>query len=189
MSRKRNYRREYAERIQRGRRNGLSKSAARGHPTASDLSKPTGPIDRQSPLEKALTRIKRGETQKSAAAAENVSVEKLRVYQKLNTASLRRGREWIIYDSRPLPMWVATDGKLKAVSVAADDASQVGLYWTGVNRFLESNRLSYIEPFQGEGVRDVNGRFFEFEARPNVLRKMDAFGELNFLEIYADVAK
>ena len=83
---------------------GKSRSAGRGHPTAADLQIPIGPIDRQSPLEKALTRIKRGETQKSAARAERVSVEKLRGYQKSNTTALRQGRKWIISDRLRIPM-------------------------------------------------------------------------------------
>jgi hypothetical protein len=187
--RHRNYRAEYQRRIAKSLAVGKSRSAARGHPTAADLPKPVGPRDRNSALEKALTRVKRGETQKAAAAAEGVSVEKLRVYQKLNTASVRQGRKWIIFDSRPVPMWIATNGKLKAVEVAADDASDIGRYWGHVNRFLESNRLSHLEPFVGKGVRDIQGRAYPFEVRPNVLRKLDSVGELDFLEIYADVAK
>lgn len=187
--RRRNYQAEYQRRIAKAFAIGKSRSAARGHPTAADLPKPTGPRDRHSPLEKALTRLKRGESQKAAATAEGVSVEKLRAYQKLNTASVRQGRKWIIFDTRPLPMWLATDGKVKSVTVAADDASDIGRYWVQVNRFLDTNRLSHLEPFVGMGVRDVQGRAYPFEVRPNVLRKLDSVGELDFLEIYADVAK
>ena len=185
----RDYKAEYDRRIARALALGKSRSAGRGHPTAADLPKPTGPIDRQSPLERALTRIKRGETQKAAASAEGVSVEKLRVYQKLNTTSLRRGTRWIVSDPRPVAMLVATRGNIKTITVPADEAKEIGAYWTHVNKFLETNSLEHLEPFAGKGVRDVHGHFHPFEVRPNILRKLDGVGELDFMEIYADVAK
>jgi hypothetical protein len=78
---------------------------------------------------------------------------------------------------------------MKSVTVAADDASEIGRYWSQVNKFLGSNKLDHLAPFVGKGVRDVRGRIHPFEVRPNVLRKLDAADELDFLEIYADVAK
>jgi hypothetical protein len=186
---RRNYKAEYDRRIARALAEGKSRSAGRGHPTAADLQIPVGPIDRQSPLEKALTRIKRGETQKSAAKAEGVSVEKLRVYQKSNTTALRQGRRWIISDNRPVAMVLATRGHIQTITVPADEANEIGRYWSHVNKFLDTNTLDHLEPFVGKGVRDTQGRVHPFEVRPNVLRKLDGVGELDFLEIYADVAK
>lgn len=185
----RNYKAEYLRRIANALAKGKSRSAARGHPTAADLPKPVGPIDRLSSLEKALVRIKRGETQKSAARSEGVSAEKLRVYQKLNTNSRRLGNRWVIADTRPVPMFVATRGKLKTITVPADETSEIGRYWSHVNKYLDTNKLEHLEPFVGRGVRDVEGRFHPFEVEQNVLRKLDSVGELDFLEIYADVAK
>jgi hypothetical protein len=102
---------------------------------------------------------------------------------------VRQGRKWIISDRRPVPMWMATRGKIKAITVALDDASEIGRYWSQVNKFLDTNSLEHLAPFVGKGVRDIEGRPHPFEVRPNVLRKLDSAGELDFLEIYADVAK
>ena len=58
-----------------------------------------------------------------------------------------------------------------------------------MNEFLATNDIGYLQRLTDEGVRDINGRFWRFELRPNVLRKLDSIGELQFTEIYADVAK
>jgi hypothetical protein len=143
-------------------------------------------VDRKSIFEKALARMKRGETQKAAAAAEGVSVEKLRLYRTLNTTSVRRGKAWTIFDLRPMSYWIASKGEMKAVVVARDDASDVGGYWAAVEKFLSTNDASHLAPWVGRGVRDVNGRFHQFETWPNTLRRLDSMGDLHFLEIYAD---
>lgn len=188
MSRQRDYKREYQRRIERGAAVGKSRSAARGHPRAADLPKPAASaIDRQSPFEKALARMRRGASQTFAAEAEGVTVERLRRHRLLHTASqLERGR-WVIFDSRPQSFWVVTGGKLVSVTLPNDEGSEVSAYWRAVDAFLNSNDDEHLHPFEGEGVFDVRSRFHQFETRPNVLRKLEAIGELNFVEIYADV--
>ncbi len=186
---KRDFREEYRRRIAKALAAGKSRSAARGHPTAADIPGLLAAYDRDSRLERALTRIKRGETQKAAAKAEGISVEKLRAHQKLNTTSVRQGRRWIISDRRPISMWLATRGNIKSVTVPADEGSAISSYWSQVNKFLDTNKLEHLAPFVGKGVRDIEGRLHPFEVRPNILRKLDSAGELDFLEIYADVAK
>ena len=185
----RDYAAEYRRRIDKALAAGKSRSAGRGHPTIADIPAVPAPYDRDSALEKALTRIKHGETQKSAAKAEGISVEKLRTHQKLNTTSVRQGRRWIISDRRPISMWLGTRGTIKAIIVPADEGSAISSYWSHVNKFLDTNKLEHLAPFVGKGARDIEGRLHPFEVRPNVLRKLDSAGELDFLEIYADVAK
>lgn len=188
MARNRDYKREYQRRIDRGLKAGKSRSAARGHPRATDLPRPDlRGIDRSSPLEKALARMRRGSSQIDAARAEGVSVEKLRRHRLLHTASQKERGRWIIFDSRPQAFWIASEGKLVSVILANDEGSEVSAYWRAVDAFLYSNDDEHLHPFEGEGVFDVRSRFHQFETRPNVLRKLEAVGELNFIEIYADV--
>jgi hypothetical protein len=184
----RDYGREYKTRIERGLAAGKTRSAARGHPRAIDLPKPPpGPIERQSGLEKALARMKHGESQARAATAESVSVEKLRRYRLQSTTSKRRGRGWVIFDLRPVDYFLASKGEVKTVTLPRNEGTELSAYWRGVDKFLYSNRAEHLEPFVGKGVRDTRHRFHEFETRPNVLRRLDSVGELDFLEIYADV--
>lgn len=187
--RKRNFKQEYQRRIERGLATGKSRSVARGHPRAGDLpGKPPSRIDRESKLEKALARMRRGDTQKAAAKAEGLSVERLRAYQKLNTASKLHGRKWLISDMRPEAFWMATRGKLRSVTLPRDLGSELSAYWQAVDKFLDTNTRAYLRPFEGRGLRDVQGRFHPYETDPNTLRRLDSIGELHFLEIYADVA-
>lgn len=188
MARNRNYKLEYQRRITAGLSKGRSRSAARGHPRAADLPKPDAPtIDRGSALERALGHMRRGISQSAAARLSGVSVEALRRHRLLHTHSLREGRQWVIFDSRPQPFNLASQGKIVAVTLTNDDGSQVSTYWRAVNRFLETNDDEHLWPFEGDGLYDVKGRYHPYETRPNVLRKMEAVDDLNFIEIYADV--
>lgn len=188
MARNRNYKLEYQRRITAGLSKGRSRSAARGHPRAADLPKPEQvAIDRNSALERALGHMRRGLSQSAAAKVSSVSVEALRRHRLLHTQSLREGRKWVIFDSRPQAFWIASNGKFVAVTLANDEGSEVSAYWRAVDRFLDSNEDEHLFPFEGDGVHDVKGRYHPYETRPNVLRKMEAVGDLNFIEIYADV--
>ena len=147
------------------------------------------PIVRGDPRERALKLMRKGLSQASAARAAGVSVEQLRRFRLLNTTSQRRGGLWEIFDSRPQSFWIASDGKMRSVTLPNDEGGEVGRYWIAINEFLASNDADHLEPYIGRGIYDLNGRYWLFETRPNVLRKLDSVGELHFIEIYADVAK
>jgi DNA invertase Pin-like site-specific DNA recombinase len=99
---KRNYAKEYLIRIARGLAGGKSRSQARGHARAADLPSHSTPrpFKRSEPLEDALKLMKKGVSQKEAAKQAGVSAETLRRFQKANTTSQRKGRRWVISDTR-----------------------------------------------------------------------------------------
>ncbi len=188
MARERDYKREYQRRISRGQFQGKSRAASRGHPRAVELPKPPqGPIDHGMPVEKALAHMRRGLSQSAAAKLSGVSVEALRRHRLLHTQSKRNGLEWVIYDLRPQPFWLASLGGFISVTLTNDEGSQISAYWRAADKFLGDNDPEHLFPFEGDGVYDVLGRYHPYETRPNVLRKMEAVGDLNFIEIYADV--
>lgn len=188
MARNRNYKLEYQRRITAGLSKGRSRSAARGHARAADLPKPDLElIDRTSALERGLGHMRRGLSQSTAAKVSGVSVEALRRHRLLHTHSLREGRQWVIFDLRHQAFWIASQGKLVSVMLTNDDGSVVSAYWRAIDRFLDTNDDEHLFPFEGDGVHDVHSRYHAFETRPNVLRKMEAVDDLNFIEIYADV--
>ena len=84
---------------------------------------------------------------------------------------------------------MVTRGQQEDGTVSPAAASDIGRHWNAVNRFLDTNNPSFLQSFDGMGMRDVGGKFHPYETRPNVLRKLDAIGELSFIDIYADVAK
>jgi hypothetical protein len=101
--RKRNYATEYLIRIARGLAGGKSRSQARGHAKAADLTSNASPqpFKRSAPLEDALKLMKKGVSQKEAAKQSGVSAETLRRFQKANTTSEREGRRWAIWIPAP----------------------------------------------------------------------------------------
>jgi hypothetical protein len=189
-ARKRNYKEEYRRRIAKGLASGKSRPQSRGHPRPSEVPKSPIPslIDPNAPLERALRRVKAGESIKEAAKKENVPRERLRLYIAEHVEAHRKGRRWEILDNRPVEMAMCSRGKLIWVNIFRDQTSPIGEYWNGLNRFLRSNDPSHLEPFKGKGVRDIAGKYYSFEVRPNTLRRLASAGELNFLAIYKDVA-
>jgi hypothetical protein len=188
---KRNYAKEYLIRIARGLAGGKSRSEARGHARAADLP-PGGnaqPFKRSEPLEDALKLMKKGVSQKEAARRAGVSAETLRRFQKANTTSRKQGRSWHISDLRPVPVRMATRAKTPMVTVPHDAASDISRHWTAINHFLDTNNPTHLAAFVGKGLRDSKGVFHPFETRPNVLRRLDSAGELNFVDIYRQTAQ
>jgi hypothetical protein len=189
--RKRNHHEEYLIRKARGLAAGKSLSQARGHARAADLPRTAGPqpFKRSEPLEDALKLIKKGVSQKEAAKQVGVSAETLRRFQKLNTTSQRVGRRWVIVDTRPVSVVMATRGKMRSVRVSHDASSDISRHWIAINLFLETNNPTHLAAYVGKGLRDTSGAFHPFETRPNVLRKLDSVGELSFIDIYRQTAQ
>ena len=189
--RKRNYATEYLIRIARGLAGGRSRSQARGHARAVDLPSTAAPqpFKRSEPLEDALKLMKQGVSQKEAAKRVGVSAETLRRFQKGNTTSRREGRRWVIADTRPVSVVMATRGKMRSVTVSHDAASDISRHWIAINHFLETNSPTHLAAFVGKGLRDSKGVFHPFETRPNILRKLNDVGELSFIDIYRQTAQ
>jgi hypothetical protein len=162
--RKRTYVKEYLIRIARGLAGGKSRSQARGHAKATDLASNASPqpFKRSEPLEDALKLMKKGVSQKEAAKQAGVSAETLRRFQKANTTSQREGRRWVILDTRPVSVVMATRGKMRPVTVSYDASSDISRHWTAINQFLETNNPSYLAAFVGKGLRDISGAFHSF---------------------------
>jgi hypothetical protein len=182
----RNYALEYLIRKARGLEDGRSLAQARGHARAVDLPNATTPqpFKRSEPLENALKLMKQGVSQREAAKQVGVSPETLRRFQKLNTTSHREGRRWLISDTRPVSVVMATRGKMRTVTVSHDASSDISRHWIAINLFLDSNDASHLATFAGKGLRDSKGGFHPFETRPNVLRKLDSADEFSFVDIY-----
>ena len=177
---------QYLIRKARGLAAGKCLSQARGHARAIDLADqaPPQPFNRSSVLENALKLMKQGVSQRGAAKQVGVSPETLRRFQRLNTTSVNVGRRWIISDTRPVTVVMATRGKMRDVTVTHDASSDISRHWIAINLFLETNDASHLAAFVGKGLRDSAGGFHPFETRPNVLRKLDSVGELSFVDIY-----
>lgn len=165
-----------------------AKPAKKRTPTRGNKRKILLPADASNPAEKALTLMKGGVSQADAAKAVGISSQRLARYRAKNTRSVKKDGKWFIRDRRPAEMHIASKAKQFPIAVPYRSKSTIGLYWNAVNRFLTSNSVKELRSFDGRIVRDILGKRFILETDPNTLRMMDAIGELNFLEIYAQTA-
>jgi hypothetical protein len=183
--RRRDYSAEYPRRIHRGLSKGLSRSQARGHARAGERPKPTRPIiDPKGAEERAIRAMMVGFSLRESARLYGLSEQHLRRYVKENVGAKWERRRWIFDDQRARQFPVYSEGQLKTLTLKPFEASSAGLFMNAVRRFLSIGDRQLLAPYEGQGVKDVNGRFHRFETDPNRLYELDARGELNFPEIY-----
>jgi hypothetical protein len=80
------------------------------------------------------------------------------------------------------PWWeMTTFSGGRRVEVTLSDpfeATKNGEYMAAVGQALDSNKPSYLAPFEGDGVTDADGRLWPFETRINVLYRLSQGPEL-----------
>jgi hypothetical protein len=74
--------------------------------------------------------------------------------------------------------------RLVTASLKPEEVSHAGKFMHPVKIFPAFGNVKALKPFEGEGVRDLSGKFHPFETDPNVLYELDNAGELSFPEIY-----
>lgn len=171
---------------------GARKATINAKPKRASRKRTVGkrvPPNPNDPREKALALMKKGVSQSAAAKSQGITRHRLARYRRATTSSKIKDRKWFIKDHRPAEMYIASGGKSCPAAVPYHTKSTVGRFWNGVNDFLTKNDRKYLDPFVGRIIRDINGKKHLLETDPNTLRMMDAIGELNFVEIYSNVAK
>jgi hypothetical protein len=192
MARNRDYKAEYQRRIARGLARGLSRSQARGHPKASErlIVPPPKTAAPDPKLEAAFKRLRSGESLTKAAKSAHVSRERFRRFVKAKGLAQLEGRRWVITDKRPRKIATLTKGRQRELTVPTlQEASIAGAYWDAAGRFVRSNDLDLLTPYEGQGVTDAKGRFHPFETDPNELHRLAAMDAPAFHEIYEIIQK
>jgi len=190
MARTRDYKAEYQRRIASGLKRGLSRSQSRGHPAISEPdASGTGWPKPDARLEAALRELRRGASQKAAARSGGVSREQFRRFIYGNKLAERHGRHWALTDERPRRVATIHHGETKSVTVANfSEARKAGKYFQAAGQFIRTNDITWLEPFEGDGLVDVRGKFFRFEINPNALYRHAAQDTPVFHEIYQIVS-
>lgn len=187
---RRDFKAEYARRVAKGLEAGKSRSQARGHARAGERPRSPGPrlAPGKGPFELAVRKIARGSYLRTAAREFGLREETLRRYLKENVQAERKGRKWIITDTRPRQFPVYSDGAIAHPWLTPAEATRASDYMRAVNRFLFTGRRKLLKPFEGAGVTDIKGRLHPFETDVDALYELDAAGELSFPEIYKIVS-
>jgi hypothetical protein len=182
----RDYRKEYARRVALAAQKGLSRSAARGHPRAGERRKPaTGrSVDPNSREERALKMMRRGGSLRAVASHYRMSQERLRAYLRESTAATHENGRWKILDHRSRQFPFYSNGAVVTPWMGLHQTSEAGRYMQAVKQFLRTGETDFLTPFAGQGVRDVNGRFYRFELDENTLYELDHRDEAVIPEQY-----
>jgi hypothetical protein len=185
MARQRDYKTEYQRRIANAAKRGLSRSQARGHARAGEVSVRTKPVKSDGRLEAALKLLRQTGNQGRAAKEAGVSVERFRRFLRGNSLAERLGRKWRITDSRSRRMTVITGGDSIELTLRDfEQASLNGRHLAAVGAFLRSNDIDLLRQFEGQSVIDASGQTHPLETDPNALYRLAHAGSEVFHEIY-----
>jgi hypothetical protein len=116
----------------------------------------------------------RGWKPRRTARSLHVSEERLRAYAvQTGVVEKRHGRLVVIDDDRPREVTTYSGGREETIVLPGyAESAKWGAYMSAVGYFLDTNDPLVLLPFEGDGVTDVNGRFWPFELRPNVLYRL-----------------
>lgn len=188
MKNPRDYKVEYERRIAKGLSKGLSRSQARGHPRATEthikMSLQVPQYDKR--LELGLKELRLGSSLTKSAKSIGVSRERLSHYLAQNAVIEKHNGRWRLkQDDRIREVMIYSQGKVKHIQIKGYEiASYVGRYMAAVAQFLKTNNVRHLEPFKDGMVKDIKGKVYLLETRPNVLYRIDHADGETFEQVY-----
>ena len=137
-------------------------------------------------LELGLKQMRGGNSLAEAARKVGATSVQLRRYARATGIVTRKNGRWRFKRDRRfrrMPLFV--DGRRTIVTVHnGKTASLIGAYMRAVRLFFATEDTRHLDPFRDQSVRDVNGKRYVFETRPNVLLRLDASGVEPFELVY-----
>lgn len=124
---------------------------------------------------------------RGAATSTGVSVGQLRrLIKKYRLARWdRERRKWVRTDRMTREVGIASNGRAKTIIVRGFSRAQVAKgYTAAVKRFLETNDVAVLAPYEGQTISDVKKQQHLLETRPNVLLRLANTGSDAEMKIY-----
>lgn len=187
MARRRDYRREYQQRIASGLRRGLTAGQARGHPEPNhSLVESRSKVVVDARLEEAVRTMRSGTPLTRAARDIHVGPDRLRRYLGQFSLVERRGRRWALAeDRRPRQVPLFSNGQEVVITVPGfSEASTVGQYMSAVGQLAARNDVAALQHFEGSAVPDIHGHQFPLETDPERLYPLLLGGPEPFEDVY-----
>ena len=136
-------------------------------------------------IELAIKDMNRGASLTATARSHGLSRDSLQADLKKRRLVKRRKGRWVTQDNRKRRVPVMTDGQFRVLIVPNyKQSALVGAHHDAVGKFVRTNDISLIEPFEGKSVKAVSGRKYPLETDPNELHRLAAMDTPPFHEIY-----
>lgn len=140
-------------------------------------------------LEIAVREMNRGHSLAATARALGVSSKTLQQQLKRQHLITRKGKRWVVKDSRLRRVTVMSGGRTRELIVRGyKHAHLVGKHHHAVGEFVRTNDLQLLNPFIGQTVQAVSGRRYVLETDPNAIHRIAAMDSPPFHEIYEIVS-
>jgi hypothetical protein len=188
MARKpRDYKAEYARRIERGRKRGHSRARARGHkpPRESIAKRNTASVRER--LDAAFEEFRKTKNLNRSAKSAKLSAERFALFIRQNRLARKHKGKWrLLPDKRPrdVDMLEAGLGWVVVRVSGFKPASEIGKHKAAVKAFKNNGDETVLAPFIGKSIVDVDGKRHEFETRPNALLRHFKTGRGSFEQTY-----
>lgn len=184
----RDYKSEYRRRIQRGLSLGRSRSEARGHPHAPTSTKsPAKEVPQNETLERALRRLRSGQTLGETAKQLRISRERLSRYAKAHAGASWSGGAWTFNDLGRRRVPFIEGGEVGTLWVRGYEAARLaGAYWDQAHLVLgmPDAAPAFVRRWENVAIRDAAGRLHTFTTDLNEIYRATHVNDAPFEQIY-----
>ena len=136
-------------------------------------------------FEIAFKLLREGRTQKRAAELAGISTGRFRRFLRGHKLARFRNGRWRVTDRRSRQIRIISNGKSQAITVRGFARASIGMrHLAAVWRFLDSNNVAELAPFERQSIADIDKKEHLLETRPNVLLRLANTGSDAEMKIY-----